>query len=410
VVERVVSNAKRPGPSLREEMVAGLVRTGAIRSDEVRRAFLAVPRELFVPEIAERDGLEAVYVPDTALVTAADARGVPISSSSAPAIMAPMLEALGLRPGLRVLEVGAGTGYNAALLKTLVGQAGRVISIDIEPAFARRARRALVASGHRCSVMVGDGELGWPPGAPFDRIVATASAAHVPRAWRDQLVDGGLVELPLRLSPGSPLQAVVTLRRDGDRLHSTSIIAGSFMPLRGPDGSSPSTGVDPSLRALSGVPPTTMAAISGRSLASVSPRSSRRALATLLGPSHGRRSVPRDAAAGLMLFLAWGGAPRLVFCNLGRRYGVGIVDPAGTSVSALTRLPGGSGRIETWGDDRARAALEAHVARWEHLGRPTMRDLRITVAYGEDDAPKAWRSIRTADAVVGLEWASATKS
>jgi protein-L-isoaspartate(D-aspartate) O-methyltransferase len=389
-------------------MVAGLVRTGAIGSDAVRRAFLAVPRERFVPEIAERDGLAAVYARDTALVTATDARGVPISSSSAPAIMAPMLEALDLAPGLRVLEVGAGTGYNAALLKTLVGESGRVISIDIEPSFARRARRALGEAGHRCSVAVGDGKLGWPGGAPFDRIIATASADHVPQAWRDQLTDGGLVELPLRLSPGSPLQAVVTLRREGGRLVSRSIMAGSFMPLRGADGSSPGIGNDPSLRAQSssGGPPTTLAAISGLALDSLSPGSARRALATLLGPSHDRRTLPKGAAGGLMLFLAWGAARSLVFYTRDRRYGLAIVDRTGASIAALTRLPGSPGRIETWGDDRARDALEAQMARWERLGRPTLADLRITVRYGEEATPKAWRSIRTADSVVTLDWLS----
>jgi protein-L-isoaspartate(D-aspartate) O-methyltransferase len=387
-------------------MVAGLVRTGAIESDAVRRAFLAVPRECFVPEIAARDGLATVYAPDTALVTATDARGVPISSSSAPAIMAPMLEALDLAQGLRVLEVGAGTGYNAALLRTLVGEAGRVVSIDIEPAFARRARRALREAGHHCSIVVGDGELGWPPGAPFDRIIATASADHVPQAWRDQLADGGLVELPLRLSAGSPLQAVVTLRRDGDRLVSTSIIPGSFMPLRGSDGSSPGIGTDPSLRALSsgGGPPTTLAAISGLSLDSLTPGAARRSLATLLGPSHGRRTLPPGAAAGLMLFLAWAGDRSLVYYTRHRRYGVAVLDRTGASVAALTRLPGGPGRIETWGDDRARGALEAQMARWERLGRPTLADLRITVRYGEDATPKAWRSIRVGDSVVTLDW------
>ena len=401
----MASNRERSSFSLRKEMVASLLGAGSIGGDGVRRAFLAVPRERFVPEIAERNGLAAVYVTDATLVTATDARGVPISSSSAPAIMAPMLEALELRAGLRVLEVGAGTGYNAALLAALVGETGRVTTIDVEPAFARRARRALAEGGHRCAVVVGDGELGWPRGAPFDRIIVTASAGHVPQAWRDQLVDGGLVELPLRLAPGSPLQAVVTLRREGDRLESTSIMPGSFMPLRGPDGSPPGVGAEPSLRALvGGMPPTTLAAVSGPYVDSLSPRATRRALATLLGQSHGRQTVPGGAAAGLMLFLAWGGDPRLVFYNLGRRYGVGVVDPTGTSAAALTRLPGRPGRIETWGDDRARAAFEAHVARWARLGRPTFRDLRITVRYGEEGAPKAWRRIRTADSVVTLDW------
>jgi protein-L-isoaspartate(D-aspartate) O-methyltransferase len=89
--------------SLRKAMVATLERTGAVRTRSVRRAFLAVPRELFVPEIVARDGLAAIYRPELALATATDSRGMAISSSSAPMIMAPMLEALHLHPGPGVL-------------------------------------------------------------------------------------------------------------------------------------------------------------------------------------------------------------------------------------------------------------------------------------------------------------------
>ena len=97
-----------------------LERMGAIRTRPVRRAFQTVPRELFVPEIATRDGLAAVYRHEVALATATDSRGTPISSSSATVIMALMLEDLDIHPGHRVLEIGAGTGYNAALLKSLL--------------------------------------------------------------------------------------------------------------------------------------------------------------------------------------------------------------------------------------------------------------------------------------------------
>lgn len=94
--------------TLRRELVTNLERRGCIRSKPVRRAFSTVPRELFVPEIAQREGLERVYA-DTALVTRQSTQGMPLSSSSQPAIMAEMLECLDLRPGLRVLEIGTGT-------------------------------------------------------------------------------------------------------------------------------------------------------------------------------------------------------------------------------------------------------------------------------------------------------------
>ena len=169
-----------PSSSLRKNLVESLDRMGAIHSRPVRRAFQTVPRELFVPEIAARDGLAAVYRPEVALPTATDSRGTPISSSSAPVIMALMLENLDVHPGHRVLEIGAGTGYNAALLKTLVGSRGRVTTLDIEASFVRRAKRALVAGGYSCRVVVGDGREGWAAGAPYDRIIVTAAADGVP--------------------------------------------------------------------------------------------------------------------------------------------------------------------------------------------------------------------------------------
>jgi protein-L-isoaspartate(D-aspartate) O-methyltransferase len=220
-------------------MVSALQRSGAIKTEPVRRAFLAIPRELFVPEVSAREGLQAVYRPEVALVTATSITGAPLSSSSAPAVMAPMLEALDLQPGLRVLEIGTGTGYNAALLGWLVGNTGTVISVELEQRFARQAREALAKANSRCQVVVGDGRAGWPAGAPFHRIVVTASVGQVAPEWLAQLDDGGLVELPLRLFAGPAPQAVLTLRRQGRSLRSTSVIPAHFMPLRQPDPADP---------------------------------------------------------------------------------------------------------------------------------------------------------------------------
>jgi protein-L-isoaspartate(D-aspartate) O-methyltransferase len=210
--------------------VQTLWRDGLIRSSAVRDAFLEVPREFFVPEFAEREGLAAVYR-DESILTKRNVHGVPLSSSSQPAIMALMLEQLQLAEGMRVLEIGAGTGYNAALLSVLVGRRGRVISVDVDPEIARGARRALRGAGYKARVMVGDGREGFADAAPYDRIIVTASSDSVPVAWFEQLDPGGLLEVPLRLS-ASGAQAIPLLRKGRAGFRSTGVVAGGFMPLR----------------------------------------------------------------------------------------------------------------------------------------------------------------------------------
>jgi protein-L-isoaspartate(D-aspartate) O-methyltransferase len=135
-------------------------------------------------------------------VTLKDEHGAALSSSSQPGIMAQMLEHLHLMPGLQVLEIGAGTGYNAALLGELVGPHGRVVTLDVDATVAARARQQLASGGHRAEVVVGDGIEGWRAAAPFDRIV-TATPPLIPKAWLEQLRPGGLLEVPMMLGRGA---------------------------------------------------------------------------------------------------------------------------------------------------------------------------------------------------------------
>jgi len=212
--------------SMNAKMVERLKKSGAIRSPSVEQAFRATPRHLFLPGV----GLDMVYS-GTSVVTRSDPKLGITSSSSEVGIMAPMLEALALEAEHRVLEIGAGTGYNAALLDELVGPSGQVVTVDVQADVADDARQRLEATGHaRVRVVAADGFAGHPDGAPYDRIIATASVRDIPLAWRDQLREGGLLVLPLRLRPGS--QMVVTFTRRGERLESVSAIGGGFMPLR----------------------------------------------------------------------------------------------------------------------------------------------------------------------------------
>lgn len=224
---------------LNDRMVDRAKATGAIRSASVEAAFRATPRHLFLPGVDH----ERVYG-GSVIVTRTDEQGQSISSSSEVAIMAPMLEHLDVRPGHRVLEVGAGTGYNAALLGHLVGGDGEVVSVELDPEIAAEARRHLAAAGHdRVCVVTGDGYAGLPDRAPYDRIIATASVRDVPRPWRDQLAEGGRLTVPLRLRANAPL--VVTLERRGDTLESVAVVPGGFLALRGePPWNEPSIAID----------------------------------------------------------------------------------------------------------------------------------------------------------------------
>jgi protein-L-isoaspartate(D-aspartate) O-methyltransferase len=226
-----------PDPAvLRQRLATRLRRAGTLTDPVVERAFLTVPRELFVVAVAAREGLEAVYR-DDAIVIKRDALGRPASSSSQPSIMAAKLEQLQVRPGQQVLEVGAGSGYNAALLSSLVGPGGHVVSVELDEEVARAARAALTEGDYPVLVATADGRQGWAAAAPFDRIIVTASTDDLPRAWFEQLVVGGRLVLPLRFSRRWFLpQAVVALRRTAVGLESVAVVPGAFMPLRRPPG------------------------------------------------------------------------------------------------------------------------------------------------------------------------------
>jgi protein-L-isoaspartate(D-aspartate) O-methyltransferase len=197
-----------------------------ITTKRVDEAFRSVPRHLFVPGMQP----EKAYA-DEAIVTKWDCNGRPVSSSSQPAIMAIMLEQLCVEVGQRVLEIGAGTGFNAALLAHLVGETGAVTTIDIDEDVVSQARRNLAAAGlARVDVVCADGAEGRAASAPYDRIILTAGAEDLAVAWMEQLAPGGRLVLPLSLRGA---QRSVAFERTGDHLASVSIADCGFMPLRG---------------------------------------------------------------------------------------------------------------------------------------------------------------------------------
>jgi protein-L-isoaspartate(D-aspartate) O-methyltransferase len=231
--------------TLHQALVDHLKRAGFITSAPVEAAFRAIPRHLFLPGVAPEQAYRDEAIPTKFLDDQA------VSSSSQPAIMAIMLEQLGLEPGQRVLEIGAGTGYNAALMAQIVGPAGQVVAIDIDEDIVEAARAHLVSAGLECvQVVCGDGGYGWDAGAAYDRIVLTVGAWDIAPAWLEQLKPGGRLLLPLSLA--GPQVSVAFELADG-YLASHSIKDCGFMRLRGAfaetEGTSLKLGPEPGLYA-----------------------------------------------------------------------------------------------------------------------------------------------------------------
>lgn len=187
-------------------------------ADAMRR----VPRHRFIP----RDYLADAYLDEPVPLPYGDA------TVSAPHMVALQLEFLTLAPNLRVLEVGVGFGYLAALIAELTAPRGRVFGVDLEPGLVREARRRLDATdgGDRIRLRASDGRLGWPEVGPFDRIVVSCATPELFETWRRQLVSGGILVAPLGPASSQELVRYVNTP-DGGVLERGP--ACRFVPLRG---------------------------------------------------------------------------------------------------------------------------------------------------------------------------------
>jgi len=222
-----LSNDTAPAGELRDQLTDRLLTAGVIRTAGIEAAFRCTPRHLFLPGVP----LEQAYA-DSPVYTKHDAVGAAVSAASQPWIVAMMLEQLATQPGENILEAGAGTGYNAALIAAITGPAGHVTTIDVDHDLADGARGHLAAASvSNVKVICGDAALGHPQGAPYDRIIATAGAFEVPGAWLEQLAPAGRLVVPLRLR-GTCSRSIMFERGPGGWRSIDSQLA-VFMPLRG---------------------------------------------------------------------------------------------------------------------------------------------------------------------------------
>lgn len=233
-----------------------LERSGVVVSGGLVEAFLNVPRHVFVPVFFRReeerfrpwratggDGeawTSAVYSDDSLIteldgVHAEDAEaremtGVPTSSSTAPSLMADMVDALDVRARDRVLEVGTGSGYNAAVLSWLAG-ANSVTTVDHSERLTSLASERLAGLGLRTEVRQADGAEGVPDRAPFDRIIATCSVRRIPAAWFEQCAPGGIMVVPIKGTLAGGMIARLTKLPDGTAAGHVLHTPAAFMPL-----------------------------------------------------------------------------------------------------------------------------------------------------------------------------------
>lgn len=245
-------NPERWAQELKRKYVEELKQKGAIKSKQVERAFQRVDRHRVVETFYLQDEkgefeyaggrfskrtldqqrpdyeLLSIIYSDRPLLISLN----PPALSSQPYLVTEMLEQLALEPGLKVLEIGTGSGYNAALIQEIVGEKGRVTTIEIQENLAEEARECLKALGYdKVQVIAGDGAFGYPANAPYDRIVATVGYPDISWRWLEQLAPGGFMLIPLQHGvEGHPLPMIW---KEKDKVVGRFVGWSGFMSIQG---------------------------------------------------------------------------------------------------------------------------------------------------------------------------------
>ncbi len=345
---------------LREALIHRLTHQATLRDPRIAAALRAVPRHAFVPDTSLEHSYQDTVVP---VKYAGDE---PVSTLSQPSAIVVMLEQLHLEPGMRVLEIGTGTGYNAALLAELAGPEGQVTTVDIDEELSSRAADSLRRVGYDAvNVHTGDGFFGAEAWAPFDRVELSVASETISPSWAEQMVDGGLLVGPIHVKG---LQFLTpAFRKHGTRLVSESVRACSFLPLRGSGADAGATfrlPIRPELRFVWESPDEFPAGVLTRVL-----RHEREV----------RDEVP----------VAWAAAAYVLLTNEDaffaesqdrRVRGIALLDRESESLASIISASDGWGTaaVVVYGGDGAHKRLAASIDAWSRRGRPGIEDLRLT--------------------------------
>jgi protein-L-isoaspartate(D-aspartate) O-methyltransferase len=230
---------------LQDQLIEKVKRSWPV-SEPVIQAFYRVPRHHFIRRFLKQGHPNCIEVTSANLeehlalfyedrpITLHGEGGAPTATISQPTMVLGMLELLQLEPGQKVFELGAGSGWNAALIGNLVGPGGKVVSVEIIPELAQSARETIESLGlGNVSIRQGDGGDGCEQEAPFDRAVFTAAAYDLPRAFYRQVKDGGLLLFVFQNKIPNMADHLLVLRKVEDHFESVDMRGCSFVPLSG---------------------------------------------------------------------------------------------------------------------------------------------------------------------------------
>lgn len=367
---------------LHQQLLDNLRQSGILNAPGVEAAFAATPRHLFLPDLP----LEQVYT-DRPITLKYDTAGNATSSSSQPTMMALMLNQVQLQAGDNVLEIGTATGYNAAILKHIVGDRGRVTTVELDADLARQAQANLArSSAGNITVVTGDGARGYAPRASYDHILATVGVWDVPQAWFSQLKPAGSVVVPIVIN-GVQVSAVFQRQADGTFL-SVDNRPCQFVYLRG-------SFSGPNIRKW-------MTSTSMYLLSSEVDEFDPTALHLLLSDDHDLCYLEtplstEDFWYGFQIYLMLNIPPDYIFAL----YHIFADQTAyGLEGRGLALLSRGSatfanyedkGMVHCFAGADAFLAMQKALDGWHDIGQPTMRDLRLRLVPKTQDRPQVAR-------------------